>query len=119
MTAIRLGDEALEKAVMHISELGERLAKAESEYEKHTLEMKLERDQAFISLSDKKMTQKEKEAWANTQVEVINHIDKLVELKKTIIDTKYKLKSAELFCDLFRTQSANLRREKKFYQEID
>ncbi len=118
MSAIRLGDENLEKAVFHIEKLGSKLAEAESEYEKHSMEMKLERDQAYISLSDKKMTQKEKKAWANTQLEVINHIPKLVELKKTIIDLKYKLKSAELFCDLFRTQSANLRREKKFYQEL-
>jgi|TARA_R100000329_G_C7612863_1_gene217550 hypothetical protein len=119
MSAIRLGDENLEKAVMHIEKLGSRLAEKESQYEKHTLEMKLHRDEAYISLSDKKMTQKEKEAWANTQLEVISHISILVELKKEIIDLKYKLKSAELFCDLFRTQSANLRREKKFYQELE
>ncbi len=55
------------------------------------------RDQAYIDLPDK---------------------PKQVEMKKIIKPTKYKLKSAELFCDLFRTQSANLRREKKFYQEL-
>ena len=103
---------------MKISELGQELAKWESLYEKYTLEMRHERDLALISLQDVKMTQKEKEAWANTQGEVSKYIEKICEAKKEYISLRHKIKSAELFCDLFRTQSANVRREKKFYQEL-
>ena len=80
--------------------------------------MKHERDLALISLQDKQMTQKEKEAWANTQPQVCQYIKKICEAKKQYIALRHKIKSAEMFCDLFRTQSANIRREKKFYQEL-
>jgi hypothetical protein len=42
----------------------------------------------------------------------------MAEAKEKYIGLRHKIKSAELFCDLFRTQSANIRREKKFYQEL-
>jgi hypothetical protein len=115
---IRLGDEMLEKAVMKISELGQELAKWESLYEKYSQEMKYERDLAFIDLMKNKMTATERSAISNTQPQVVRYIELMAEAKEKYIGLRHKIKSAELFCDLFRTQSANIRREKKFYQEL-
>jgi hypothetical protein len=115
---IKLGDEMLEKAVHKISELGQELAKWESLYEKLNLEMKYERDLAFINLKDMKMTLREKDAIANTQGEVFGYIDRIAEAKEKYIGLRHKIASATHFLDLFRTQSANIRREKKFYQEL-
>ena len=115
---IKLGDETLEKAVHKISELGQELAKWESLYERYNSEMKYHRDMEYLKLMNDKMTQKEREAIANTQQKVIDYIDLIAEAKEKYIGLRHKIKSAELFCDLFRTQSANVRREKKFYQEL-
>ena len=115
---IRLGDEMLEKAVHKISELGQELAKWESIYEKYSQEMKYERDLAYIDLMKNKMTATERTAIANTQPQVVKYIELMAESKEKYIGLRHKIKSAELFCDLFRTQSANIRREKKFYQEL-
>ena len=109
---IKLGDETLEKAVHKISELGQELAKW------YNSEMKYHRDMEYLKLMNDKMTQKEREAIANTQQKVIDYIDLIAEAKEKYIGLRHKIKSAELFCDLFRTQSANVRREKKFYQEL-
>ena len=80
--------------------------------------MKYHRDMEYLKLMNDKMTQKEREAIANTQQKVIDYIGLIAEAKEKYIGLRHKIKSAELFCDLFRTQSANVRREKKFYQEL-
>ena len=79
---IKLGDETLEKAVHKISELGQELAKWESLYEKYNSEMKYHRDMEYLKLMNDKMTQKEREAIANTQQKVIDYIDLIAEAKK-------------------------------------
>ena len=115
---LSLGDELLERAVEKVSEYGKELAHWESLYEQLKIEMKSRIDLKYLELIPEKMTQREREARANSSEEVLAFIPKIAEAKKKYIELRHKIKSAELYCDLFRTCSSNKRAEQQMYRDL-
>lgn len=116
---MRLGNDELEKMIHDISIMGQDLAQAESDYERFTLDMKYEINNALLNLRDTKMTLKEKEAAAFCTAEVTQLIEKIAEAKKRYISLRHKIKAREIWCDMFRSINSKNKREMKFYQDMD
>jgi hypothetical protein len=88
---IRLGEEELEKAVIEIREKGAELAEAESQYQYLESMHKITKATVFLETKDQ---------------------------KKKYLSLRHHISSIETACNLFRTNSANLRGEKKLYGEL-
>ena len=115
---IRLGDEQLERAVEELRDLGAQLGEAESAYEMLVAKQKQIKAEKFLDTKDKGLTIRDREAIAETCVEVTKYTSLIAEQKKKYITLRYEISSILESCNLFRTRSANIRGEKKLYGEL-
>ena len=115
---IRLGEEELEKAVIEIREKGVELAEAEAQYQYLESMHKITKATVFLETAGQKLTVRDRESMAESHKDVVKYIPLIKEQKKKYLSLRHHISSIETACNLFRTNSANLRGEKKLYGEL-
>lgn len=115
---LNLGNENLERAVHKISEYGKDLGFWEAEYEYLVAMQKTVEAEEFLRLGSVGGTVEFRKASAKTSERVKCFIIKIKEAKEKYIELRHKIKSAEIFTNLYRTVSKNLEREKDTYDKL-
>ena len=115
---ISLGEEELEKAVIEIREKGAELAEAESQYQYLESMHKVTKATVFLETAGQGLTVRDRESMAESHKDVVKYIPLIKEQKKKYLSLRHHINSIETSCNLFRTNSANIRGEKKLYGEL-
>ncbi len=114
---LRLSEEELEKQCDFIRKLGEEEAKAEAELFLAKEEAKQALDLEYLNACQINGTQRQREAIANTNIEVINAKDKVGKAIEKHKRYKRRLDLEMAKLDIWRTISANTRKEKDWYNK--
>jgi hypothetical protein len=115
---IRLGEEELEKAVIEIREKGAELAEAEAQYQYLESMHKITKATVFLETKGQGLTVRDRESMAESHKDVVKYIPLIKEQKKKYLSLRHHISSIETACNLFRTNSANIRGEKKLYGDL-
>lgn len=115
--SLKLSEEELERACDFIRKLGEELAELEEKIFSLTEKRKYEFDLAYLNACQIEGTQRQKEAMANTAEEVVALNEEIAKVKGRHIKVKKRLDLEMAKLDIWRTISANIRKEKDWYNK--
>jgi len=115
---IKLRSEDLEKAVIEIREKGEKLAKSEATYEYLKSMIKVRKAELILENANNGMTYKDRECMAESHSDITQMHKNIRMSKEEVIKLRHQIDSIKESCNLFRTESANERGEKKLYGEL-
>tara|TARA_R110000796_G_scaffold162643_2_gene279606 strand:+ start:1797 stop:2156 length:360 start_codon:yes stop_codon:yes gene_type:complete len=116
--SLRLSQEELERSCEFIEKLGAELSKVEEQLYNLEEEKKVCFAECFIKLSQNKLTLEEKKQIATTDPEVQTLTPKIAKLIGLRVKYRNQLKLEDNKLNLWRTISANTRREQDFYNKL-